>query len=142
METWKKSVLGAATAGALLMGVGAVPAQAAHPVSASNGQITGRGTAVSGTYTVDCDFAGQRIAASINVIQNRGGRINSNGTQQEFICETDGQVTREYLVFAHETAYVPGQATIRVGVFFSDESGNYTGIEEIRAFAVHLRNTR
>lgn len=129
-------------AGALVVGAGAVPAQAAEVISASNGQIIGRGTAVSGTYTVDCDFAGQKIGASINVIQNKGGRINSNGVQEEFICDTDGQVTREYLVFANETGYVPGPATVRVGVFFTDESGNYTGVEDIEAFAIQLRNSR
>lgn len=142
MEVWKKSVLGAATAAALLVGAGAVPAQAAEVISASNGQIIGRGTAVSGTYTVDCDFAGQRIAASINVIQSKGGRINSNGIQEEFTCDTDGQVTREYLVFANERAYNPGPATVRVGVFYSDESGGYTGVEDIGAFAIQLRASR
>ncbi|MFJ5696630.1 hypothetical protein [Arthrobacter sp. NPDC093139] len=143
MEAWKKSVLGVVTAGALLMGVGAVPAQAAEVISASNGQIIGRGTAVTGTYTVDCDFEGQRISASINVIQNtRGGRINDNSMQEEFTCPSDGQVTREYLVFARDTGYVPGPATVRVGAFYTDESGFYTGAEDVEAFAIQLRNSR
>ena len=43
MKAWKKSVVGAATAGTLLMGVGAVPAQAAQAVSASNGNSSAGG---------------------------------------------------------------------------------------------------
>lgn len=143
METWKKSVLGVATAGALLFGVGAVPAQAAEVISAGNGKIIGKGTAVSGTYVLDCDFVGQNIAANINVIQNTNrGRINDNAVSDQFTCDTDGQVTREYLVFAHEIGYTAGPATIRVGAFYSNESGFFTGVEDIGAFAVQLRNTR
>lgn len=142
MEAWKKSVLGAAMVGALSVGVGAVPAQAAEVVSASNGQIIGRGTAVTGTYTVDCDFGGQVISASINVIQNKGGRINDNRTQDEFTCKSDGQVTREYTVFARERAYSPGSATLRVGAFYTDESGFFTGAEDVGVFVIQLRNSR
>lgn len=142
MEAWKKSVLGAATAGVLLVGVGAVPAQAAEVISTSGGQIVGKGTAVTGTYTVDCDFAGQRISASINVIQNtKGGRINDNSMQEEFTCTSDGQVTRDYLIFATEKGYVAGPATVRVGAFYTDESDFYVA-EDIAVFAIKLRNSR
>lgn len=144
MEAWKKSVLGAATAGAILMGAGAVPAQAAEVISASDGKIIGRGTAVTGTYTVDCDYAGQGISANINVIQNtKSGRINSNGVSDQFVCATDGQVTREYTVFASQTGYVPGPATVRVGAFYTDEElGYYTGAEDVGVFAIQLRASR
>lgn len=142
MNVWKKSVLGAGIAGAILAGAGAVPAQAAE-VDSATGQMVGKGVAVTGTYTVDCDFVGQRLAASINVVQNfKGGRINDNSTQQESVCETDGLVTREYTIFATENAYKPGAAAVRVGVFYSDESGNYTGIEDIEAFAIKLRPSK
>lgn len=47
MEAWTKSVLGAARAGALLIGAGALPAQAVEDISMSNGEIIGRGTAVT-----------------------------------------------------------------------------------------------
>lgn len=139
MDAWKKSVLGAATAGGILIGA-AVAAEAAEVVSASNGQIVGRGTAVTGTYTVDCDYAGQGISANINVIQNtRTGRIVSNGVSDQFVCATDGQVTREYTVFASQTGYVPGPATVRVGAFYTDEElGYYTGAEDVGVFTVRL----
>lgn len=142
MKSLEKSVLGTVMAGTLLLGGGTLPAQAAEAVGASGGDIVGNGTAVRGTYTVDCDFAGQRIAASINVIQGKGQTINSNGIQYETTCTSDGRETYDFLVFAEDRKYTPGPATIRVGVFYSDESGNYTGVEDIEAFPVKLKNSR
>lgn len=144
MKTWKKSVLGGAMAGALLMGGGAVPAQAAEVVSASNGALGSRGITVTGTYTVDCDFAGQVISANLNLYQNtKGGSINESQVSDEFTCKSDGQVTRNYTFIASVKGYVPGPATIRVGAFYTDEeTGGYTGVEDIEVFDIRLRNSR
>lgn len=143
MKTWKKAVLGTAVAGTLLVGVSAVASQAAEVVSANAQLVDRRGIAVTGTYTVDCDFAGQRISASINVIQNtKGGRFNDNYVQEEFTCTSDGPVTRDYTVVSSGTGYVPGPAAVRVGAFYTNEDGFYTGAEDIEAFAVKLRTAR
>lgn len=81
---------------------------------------------------------------NVRIIQNtRRGRINSNGVSDQFVCTTDGQVTRQYTVYASELGYVPGPATVRVGAFYTDEAlGYYTGAEDVVAFAIQLRASR
>ena len=142
MKAWIESVLGAATAGALLTCLGAVPAQAADVISAGDAQIAGRGTDLRGTYTLDCDFAGQVISSRVDVIQNKSGRITSGGTFVDFICESDGQVTVAYLVFAEGNRYIPGTATLRVLAIYTDESGFFTDPAIEKEFAIQIRNFR
>lgn len=135
MKAWKKSVLGTAMAGALLVGGSALPAQAA----VSGGTIIGGGTAVQGTYTVTCDYKGQEIITLIKLSQRQGRTVNSTDQQESsFFCPYAGEFERTYTVFG-SAPYRPGTATLRLGVNYFNLEGQFEG-EKVSVHEIRLSN--
>jgi hypothetical protein len=93
----------------------ATPAQAAASVtSVSDGAITGKGTAVQGTYTVECQFFEERIFVNLELRQRSGGKTVATSTfSDSFLCEGNGiPVTRTYTFANSASAFKSGVATV------------------------------
>lgn len=102
----------------MLLGLGgiatAAPALAsASVVAVSDGQISGKGTAVSGTYTVTCSFFDENINITMELRQRTGKTVNSTSFYDSFQCAGDGvPVTRPYIFAGSSTIFKQGVATI------------------------------
>lgn len=103
----------------LMLGFGmlatAAPAQAAASVtSVSDGTIVGKGTAVQGTYTVECQFFEERISVNMELRQRAGGKtVTSSTFNDSFLCEGNGvPVTRTYTFANSGTTFKSGVATV------------------------------
>lgn len=93
----------------------ATPSQAAGSVTrVSDGVISGKGTVVTGTYIVDCDFYGENISVSLELRQRGSGKaITSSNFYDSFQCEGNGvPVTRTYTFSNSPVAFKSGVATI------------------------------
>jgi hypothetical protein len=91
------------------------PAQAAGSVtSVSDGVISGRGTVVTGTYTVKCDFVGEFIYVSLELRQPAGGNyVASSYFYDSFECAGDGiPVTRTYTFSTSPRPFRSDAATV------------------------------
>lgn len=93
----------------------AAPSQAAVSlIDVSDGVISGKGTVVTGTYTVTCDFYGESVFVNFDLRQRGSGKaITSSSFSDSFYCEGDGDpVTRTYRFANSPTAYKSGTATV------------------------------
>lgn len=93
----------------------ATPAQAAASVtSVSDGTIVGKGTAVQGTYTVECQFFEERISVNMELRQRAGGKtVTSSTFNDSFLCAGNGvPVTRTYTFSNSGTTFKSGVATV------------------------------
>lgn len=105
-------ILAAVFAAIFLMGG---PAQAAASVTdVSDGVISGKGTVVTGTYTVSCDYYGENVYVNFDLRQRGSGKaVTSSGFSDSFQCEGNGiPVTRTYRFAGASTAYKSGVATV------------------------------
>lgn len=109
---------------AMTLGVGALvtaaPAQAAASVtSVSNGTLVAKGVAVTGTYTVECQFFGENISVHMDLRQRAGGKtVTSSSFSDSFECEGNGvPVTRTYTFGSSSTAFKSGAATVTGRIF-------------------------
>lgn len=108
----------------VLLGLGglvtATPALAAASViSVSDGQISAKGTAVTGTYTVTCTFFDENININMELRQVTGKTVNSSSFSDSFLCE--GYVGRVYTRTYRFDAFT-GRSTI-----FVQGGANVTG---------------
>lgn len=127
-----------ATLCAMILGFGglalATPAQAAASVvSISDGQLTGKGTAVYGTYTVTCQ-AGESIFISLELRQRAGGKTITTATVTDsFSCVSDGTpVTRQYVFSNSSTTFKQGTATVAGSVLSIAANTSEAVLDEIK----------
>jgi hypothetical protein len=91
------------------------PSQADGSItSVSNGVVSAKGTTVTGTYVVDCDFFDERIFVNLDLRQRGSGKaITSASFSDSFLCEGNGvPVTRSYNFSNSPTAFKSGVATV------------------------------
>lgn len=115
-EVIKKAISAALFVLTLCLGLlSAAPSQAAASVTdISDGVVSGKGTVVTGTYTVTCDYYGERVYAYLDLRQRGSGKaITSSSFSDSFECEGNGvPVTRTYRFAGGSTAYKSGVATV------------------------------
>lgn len=100
----------------------AAPAQAeATLTSISDGKIVAKGVAVTGTYTLQCEFFGEFVGINVELRQRVGGKtVASSGFSDSFECEGNGvPVTRTYTFNSSSTPFKSGVATVTGSVFSS-----------------------
>lgn len=100
----------------------ATPAQAAASVvSISDGQLAGKGTAVSGTYTVTCQFFDESVSINLELRQRAGGKtITTASFNDSFRCAGDGvPVTRQYVFANSSLTFKQGTATVAGNIYSS-----------------------
>lgn len=102
----------------LTLGFGVLtPASPAHSVtslvSVSDGQILDKGAAVTGTYTVSCQFFGESIHVHWTLRQKSGNTVAYSIFDDVFQCAGDGApVTRTYNFQTFNKNFKPGPASI------------------------------
>lgn len=114
MKHWKKSVLGAAMASALIAGGASVPAFAATVKDISDAKILGKGASVQGTYTVVCESAGEFGQVYLELTRRTGGGGSTSAPNYGFYqCDEAGQeIPFIYEFNSNGTVFKKGVAVI------------------------------